>query len=229
MKNRNIEVYDILYLIFSFCLILLAFAPFSISVSIADNYEVKQNVADNILTVLLFLNMLLPIVLMILCVVDLCTKNYIRNILKTLGFVLVILSYLLSMYCVNQYVSLTNDYIIQSYAESGKSDVDLESTITLDELEQIIDDNGSAIIYFERSDCPECIALTPDLVVYLNNYGVLYYQYNTLDDREDNSDRLNEVLLQYSVDSVPTLVELSKGEVVQIYSEEDISLLLYPE
>lgn len=96
------------------------------------------------------------------------------------------------------------------------------ASISLNELMEIHTNKRSATIYVGRPTCPICSYYEPYLHIQakLNQIDLLYY--NTEEDRYDNVDKLKEVLDIFKVDSVPTILVISEGEVTKKYMDEEL-------
>lgn len=93
---------------------------------------------------------------------------------------------------------------------------------SLDELQAIIDMNGSGAILFRRDNCSDCEAFIPVLKELLKKEEFSLLSYNTSEDRDAQYDFMIDVLARYGVDSVPSIVILEDGEVTQYFSGENI-------
>ena len=98
---------------------------------------------------------------------------------------------------------MTNYFVefILSYVEN----------INIEDLESIISDKQSAIVYIGRDDCSECAEVYPDLADICNKQKKLIYYYNTMYDRDLIPDKMYKILDDYKVYSVPAIAIVKDG------------------
>lgn len=102
-------------------------------------------------------------------------------------------------------------------------------TITLEELSVLIKtDIGSDVyVYIGRESCPVCTAIYPSIEEVNVNYKLELQYYSTESDREIRPDEMTETLDAIGVNSVPSVVVFSGGEISAIYSGEEF-VAMYP-
>lgn len=104
-----------------------------------------------------------------------------------------------------------------AYAEI-KSEADYESVLAEEE----------AYLYFGRDSCPYCRAFQPLLEEAMSETGTKVYYYDT--DARKQDDRFQDILDTNEVKTVPKLVRLQEGEVVDFvdhtHSQEEVTALL---
>ncbi|PQF23602.1 thioredoxin family protein [Enterococcus mundtii] len=92
-----------------------------------------------------------------------------------------------------------------------------KNTLTLisnSQLQAMVDKKEDAIIYFGRPTCPQCQEFEPLLRKTLAKNKTSIYYYNTDEARKDNSDTLSNFSAKLDVDTVPTVIKLSKGKTI---------------
>lgn len=94
--------------------------------------------------------------------------------------------------------------------------------IHLNDLEALLTEKRTATVYIGREDCPACKDIFPKLEMYLYSNQKSILSYSTIEDREDNLEKLMEVLDALGVDAVPVVLEIEDGIVTEAYFVEDI-------
>lgn len=89
------------------------------------------------------------------------------------------------------------------------------SCIELESLQTLKVEEYSGAVLIERKGCPYCEKEVPSLERYLSGkqIGILYY--DTAGDRETRREFVLEVMNQYQIESVPTLIILDNGIVTE--------------
>lgn len=104
-----------------------------------------------------------------------------------------------------------------AYAEI-KSEADYEEVMAEEE----------AYVYFGRDSCPYCRAFKPLLEEGMKKTGTKVYYYDT--DAHKDDDDFQDILDAHEVQTVPKLVRLQKGKVVDYvdhtHSQEEVTALL---
>lgn len=101
----------------------------------------------------------------------------------------------------------TNDTMMQ---------YDTYNKINSDELFTLLNENTtSKIVYVGRDTCPVCATFAPLLTESIQETGSLVYYYDTAAARADDADKLSELMNKLSVSSVPALLKIENGEVIE--------------
>lgn len=99
--------------------------------------------------------------------------------------------------------------------------------ISLESFISLCNGNETGIIYVKRDDCPLCENLDKDIAALMNgNKTAKIYYYSTSYDREYNSEQMYDFLDQISVVTVPTILVLKKGKIVNRYTYEEKDKIL---
>lgn len=100
--------------------------------------------------------------------------------------------------------------------------------LTLEQLTARIEMNSSRpqYLYIGRDDCPDCRKVLPELTKLNREKHLQILSYSTSQDRDFRPEQMYEVLDHLQVDSVPTVLVLEAGKVIERYSGEEF-LALY--
>ena len=98
------------------------------------------------------------------------------------------------------------------------SDEPLRGIESLDELY-----HGNVVVYFGRPTCITCIETEPHLIDLLNNINSQILYYNT--QYWKNQDGHNEVLDDFDVESIPRLVKIKDGVLIETYVLDSSTIL----
>lgn len=96
------------------------------------------------------------------------------------------------------------------------------SSIDLESLKELEEDNYTGMVLVKREGCIFCATEVPALHDYLKRrqLGILFY--DTAVDRMNKKEKVDEVMEQYDIELVPTLIIMNDGEVVQKLVGQDI-------
>ena len=119
------------------------------------------------------------------------------------------------------------------YRMKGKrnkySEIDYEkmTTITLEELEDIIVGNSSLtnefdIVYIGRDNCPLCEYILPDFVNLLDEKNLNLLYYNTRLDRDVRPDEMNHVLKLAQIYGVPYVMVIKENRIAGTFTGEHL-------
>jgi len=86
--------------------------------------------------------------------------------------------------------------------------------ISNSQLQAMIDEKEEALIYVGRPTCPQCQEFEPLLRETLANNKTTIYYYNTDEARKDSSNALSNLAAKLNVDTVPSVIKLSKGKTI---------------
>ena len=96
------------------------------------------------------------------------------------------------------------------------------NSITLEELDDLEKRKLTGLVYVERDSCVLCNEARPRLEEYLEEEYSTMLHYDTSLDREKDYDVMMEVLEKYHVNSVPAVVVLEKGSVIDTLTYAEI-------
>lgn len=97
--------------------------------------------------------------------------------------------------------------------------------ISNQEIEYIIYQDKYNIIYVGRPSCPQCAIVEPLFRNIARNNSVTVYYYNTHIAREENSDKMIEVITRHNINTIPTVLYTRNGEILYLFdmsNSEDI-------
>ena len=116
-----------------------------------------------------------------------------------------------------------------SYEQNKYSEIDYEkmTTITLEELEDIIVGNSSLtnefdIVYIGRDNCPLCEYILPDFVNLLDEKNLNLLYYNTRLDRDVRPDEMNHVLKLAQIYGVPYVMVIKENRIAGTFTGEHL-------
>lgn len=89
----------------------------------------------------------------------------------------------------------------------------IEYCITLEDVNQIIEEKETEILFVTRRGCPYCGDMKQRLLNILPEVDVTMVHYDTILDREERAEEMYSSLNTLSVESVPTLLFIENGEV----------------
>ena len=96
-------------------------------------------------------------------------------------------------------------------------------SITLEELDGLsARENVTCMVYILEDDCAACEQLTPVLVEYLDETHQSMLCYNTSPDRDKDYEGMLAILEKYGVSSVPSVVVMDWGRVVEVLHYDDV-------
>ena len=102
--------------------------------------------------------------------------------------------------------------------------------ITNSNLQSIIDNEKTALVYFGRPTCPHCQQFMPVLKSVLSQRNLNVYYYNTDAGRADNADLMIQLLGELNVSSVPTFMKIENGvERTRLDTKDEHSLIEFIE
>lgn len=119
-------------------------------------------------------------------------------------------------------VLLITSMIIIFITLKGKSTQDLE-TIDLNKFEQLITTATSDVqyIYVGRESCSDCTTVYPRICAISHRENLPIFYYNTESDRESQPEKMHILFNHLKVDSVPMIIKLQNGNVVERYDGEE--------
>lgn len=89
-------------------------------------------------------------------------------------------------------------------------------TIGNDDLTALLNESETTnIIYVGRDTCPHCSAFAPKLIEAIQANPALVYYYDTAAARAENADKMSALVDQLGVSSVPALLKVENGQVVE--------------
>ena len=107
-------------------------------------------------------------------------------------------------------VLLIGSYAFLANTSSNLVDIDSER------FEQILESGDGTFVYIGRHTCPVCYEFEPILEEALDNLNKELYYYNTHYAREADAERMIELLDSLEVESVPTIVYVENGQVIDM-------------
>jgi|GEM_PF-3482139 len=98
-------------------------------------------------------------------------------------------------------------------------------SISNEQIINIISEDKYNIIYIARPTCPKCAIVEPLFIEIAQANRVTVYYFNTDIAREQNNDKMTQILEMYEVRMVPTILYTRNGEILYLYdtlNTEDI-------
>lgn len=139
--------------------------------------------------------------------------NYIAKIYIILSVILI---------GTNTIITFENFKYVKNYDMDNAYNYDIDNIDNIDNIEvmDILEKKETAIVYFYREDCPYCEEIDNPLKEYLNNNSISNIKaYST----NSNYRYKEEIVESYQIKSVPVLIEVSNGEVVDRKYFDDIA------
>ena len=194
-----IGIISIIFIIFSFILTYQMGA-------LSDEFPSRAN-----FSLYTWLPLLFSLISFIYCLYFLLSKSKAASGKQTVFYIISVLLVILSaVFIATNYVNIQkiNNEYKDKYDTSLLSYVE---NINIEDLESIISDKQSAIVYIGRDDCSECAEVYPDLSDICNKQKKLIYYYNTMYDRDLIPDKMYKILDDYKVYSVPAIAIVKDG------------------
>lgn len=146
------------------------------------------------------------------------SKFFCRNsIVKKVTMAVFIPVLLISSITIGKSMVLARDIIQENrFRQTGFNQ------IRLNDLEDILKKEKSAVVYIGSEDCPECKETFSKLELYLYKNHISMLAYNIAEDRDGNFEKVEEVLDQLGVNEIPAILEIQQGTMSESYFAEDI-------
>lgn len=177
---------------------------------ISDSYPSANGIEiinENILWSALFLSALWIGIIIVICIMIIYRYQF-----KNIVYIILLVNILFSLtYCTiaNIYVYNKINYFIQNHNPNSIMYIDLDT------LSLYRNENFNGILYIKREDCGFCTKFEPVLLDYLKEHELSVYCYNTSGNREKRSKKMYQILEQYNIEGVPTLIICKNGEPIK--------------
>ncbi len=102
------------------------------------------------------------------------------------------------------------------------ADTDQLVAVNWTEVEQLVAGTEPAIIYIGRPNCPYCAEFAPKLNQLVKETSETVYYYDVYDVRTNDPDAYEQQMKGLGVNGVPTVLEVSNGDVTENISGDDI-------
>lgn len=138
--------------------------------------------------------------------------------ITTIILVIIVVISCLSLMFINMSRPMTD----QNNSGVSTGQYETYQAINSDELFALLDETGTVnTVYVGRDTCPHCSAFGPKLIEVIQEEGILVYYYDTAAARADDVEKLNELMNELDVSSVPALLKIENGEVVMRLDDYD--------
>lgn len=218
MNRSWIGILKPIGIVLSLSMMVAAFATFSNAMSLADefNYQFAGNSSGFVIAAAFFLGVVSLMLAVSISPPSLKKKTWLRFLVPLATcFVFLAISCTILIYANVKLYSFEAEKSKQLELAQLLQSPSAFSRIKLDDLQTLESEEYSGAVLIERRGCPYCEKEVPSLERYLSDkqIGILYY--DTADDRENRRDFVLDVMDQYQVESVPALIILHEGAVVE--------------
>lgn len=145
----------------------------------------------------------------------LCKKEFFAKLL-------LVLSILFSFVQTYNYFHFSKKYPLNVAEKTDYIENQWLQGILLDQIDDYTSSsisNDSSMVYIGRDDCLDCQEFEKELIKQCEIYSYQMPVYYTNLDRDDNYDKMNEILNKYEVTKVPALLVTKQGKVIKKISE----------